>query len=166
MHRLHLRLYVLFLLFLLGASCAVKAQNGKTIYSKREMRRQPLWISLMNDPTTNYYETIRAFREFWKDRVLPKEPFDEGFDQFEREVGLITEQETEKDREREEKNASPKERAESNFYAADVRAFKGWLQDIKPWVRADGSILPLSERELIIQKQIDAQREQERLDKK
>lgn len=166
MHRLHLRLYVLFLLVLLGGNCALRAQNGRTIYSKREMRRQPVWIILMNDPNSNYNETIRAFREFWKDRVLPKEPFDEGFDQFEREVGLITEQETEKEREREEKNASPKERAESNFYAADVRAFKGWLQDIKPWVKADGYILPLSEREAIIQKQIDAQREQERLDKK
>ena len=166
MHRLHLRLYVLFLLFFLCSNCALRAQNIKTNYSNREMRRQPLWISLMKDSTTNYYETIRAFREFWKDRVLPKEPFDEGFDQFEREVGLITEQETEKDREREERNASAKKRAESNFYAADVRAFKGWLQDIKPWVRADGSILTLSEREAIVQKQIEEQREQERLDKK
>jgi hypothetical protein len=108
MHRLHLRLYVLFLLFFLCSNCAVRAQNIKTNYSKREMRRQPVWISLMKDSTTNYYETIRAFREFWKDRVLPKEPFDEGFDQFEREVGLISEQETEKDREREERNASAK----------------------------------------------------------
>jgi hypothetical protein len=158
-------LLLVFLIFLCS-NCALRAQNIKTNYSNREMRRQPLWISLMKDSTTNYYETIRAFREFWKDRVLPKEPFDEGFDQFEREVGLITEQETEKEREREERNASAKKRAESNFYAADVRAFKGWLQDIKPWVRADGSILTLSEREAIVQKQIEEQREQERLDKK
>ena len=121
---------------------------------------------MMNDPQANYFEAIRAFREFWKDRVLPKEPFDEGFDVFEREVGLITENETEKDREREEKNASPKKRAESNFYAADVRAFKGWLQDVKPWVRTDGSIISISEREQIIQKQIQDLREEERKSKK
>lgn len=121
---------------------------------------------MMNDPNANYFETIRAFREFWKDRILPKEPFDEGFDVFEREVGLITEGESEKEREREEKNASAKKRAESNFYAADVRAFKGWLQDVKPWVRSDGSIISINEREQIIQKQIQEQGEEERKNKK
>jgi hypothetical protein len=130
------------------------------------MRRSPLWIEMMNDPNANYFETIRAFREFWKDRILPKEPFDEGFDVFEREVGLITEGESEKEREREEKNASAKKRAESNFYAADVRAFKGWLQDVKPWVRSDGSIISINEREQIIQKQIQEQGEEERKNKK
>jgi hypothetical protein len=166
MHRLQFRFYVLFLFFVLNGNYFLRAQNNTVIFSKKEMRRSPVWIAMMNDPQANYFETIRAFREFWKDRVLPKEPFDEGFDVFEREVGLITENETEIEREREEKNASPKKRAESNFYAADVRAFKGWMQDVKPWVRTDGSIVSQQERESIIQQQINEQREQERKQQK
>jgi len=165
MHRLQFRFYVLFLFLVFSGNSFLRAQSTNS-YSKRDMRRSPLWIEMMNDPNANYFETIRAFREFWKDRILPKEPFDEGFDVFEREVGLITEGESEKEREREEKNASAKKRAESNFYAADVRAFKGWLQDVKPWVRSDGSIISINEREQIIQKQIQEQGEEERKNKK
>lgn len=138
------------------------AQNKSNTYSKRQMRKSPVWIVLMNDPTANYYTTLTAFREFWKNRPLPKEPFEEkGAEQFEKEVGLIGENESEEEREREERNASPKKREEANQYAADVRAFKGWLMDIKPWVLADGSIVPPAERQRIIDQQNAQQREQE-----
>lgn len=59
---------------------------------------------MMDDPKANYYETLKAFRVYWKDRVLPKEPFEtEGAESFEREVGLITDKASEEKREREEK---------------------------------------------------------------
>lgn len=165
MHRLHFWFYTLFLFLVLSGNSFLKGQSSHT-YSKRDMRRSPVWIEMMNNPQANYYETIRAFREFWKNRILPKEAFEEGLDQFEIEVGLITAKESEKEREREARKASPKKREESNFYASDVRAFKGWMQDVKPWLRVDGSIITLAEREAMIQKQIDDQREQERLNKK
>jgi len=138
------------------------AQDQAKQYTKRQMRKTPVWIILMNDPTANYYTTITAFREFWKNRPLPKEPFEEkGAEQFEKEVGLIGDNESEENREREERNASPKKREEANHYAAEVRAFKGWLMEVKPWVLSDGSIVPQAERQRIIDEQNAQQRAQE-----
>ena len=153
MHRLNIRFYVL-LLFVTLSTTLLRAQSTTHKYSEREMRKSPVWIKMMNDPAANYFETIKAFREFWKDRVLPKEAIESGADQFEIEVGLVENAEGEKERERErEEGMSDKKREESNFYAAEVRAFKGWLQDVKPWVRSDGSIVSQVEREAILKQQ-------------
>lgn len=153
--RIHFLLsFCIIFLFLICNQVFAQSSEPKT-YSKRELQKNPVWIELMNDPNANYYETIRAFREFWKDRVLPKEPFENGVDQFEIEVGLVKGNESE-EREREEekeRNADPKKREESMLYAAQVRAFKGWLQEVKPWVRNDGSIIGMAERQAIIDRQ-------------
>lgn len=153
MHRFNFRLYVL-IFFVTLSSTLLRAQGTSRHYSNHEMRKTAVWIEMMNDPSANYFETIKAFREFWKDRVLPKEAIESGSDQFEIEVGLVENAEEEKERERErERDMSDKKREESNFYAAQVRAFKGWLQDVKPWVRSDGSIVSQAEREAILKQQ-------------
>ena len=153
MRSLNSRFYVLFL-FVTLSSTLLRAQSTTHKYSDTEMRKNPVWIKMMNDPTANYFETIKAFREFWKERVLPKEAIESGADQFEIEVGLVEKAEAEKERERErEEGMTDKKREESNFYAAEVRAFKGWMQDVKPWVRSDGSIVSQAEREAILKKQ-------------
>lgn len=155
MHRFNFRLYVLIFFATLSITL-LRAQSTSRNYSTREMRKTAVWIEMMNDPTANYFETIKAFREFWKDRVLPKEAIESGADQFEIEVGLVEDAEGEKERERErEEGITDKKREESNFYAAQVRAFKGWLQDVKPWVRTDGSIVSQAEREAILKQQAE-----------
>lgn len=155
MHRFNFRFYVLFLFLLLTSTTLLRAQSTSTNFSKREMRRSPVWIEMMNDPNANYFETIKAFREFWKDRVLPKEAIETGVDQFEIEVGLEQSEEAERERERErERGMSNREREESLKYAAEVRAFKGWLQDTKPWVRSDGSIISVEERQALLNQQV------------
>ncbi len=56
---------------------------------------------MMDDPQTNYFETLKAFREYYKDRKLPKEPFEnEEMEVFEKEVGLVTDKESEERREK------------------------------------------------------------------
>jgi hypothetical protein len=143
--------YIFILVLFL--SLAVGAQNTTKKYSTRKLKKEPHWIEMMNNPNANYYETIRAFRLYWKDRVLPREPFEtEGMDSFEREVGLIDENESEKEREREERRRA-KQNKKRIDYSAEVRAFKGWLQDVKPWVREDGSIMTEQERQAIVDKQ-------------
>lgn len=153
MHRFNFRLYVLIFFIALSA-IQLQAQSAAKHYSNREMRKSPVWIEMMNDPTANYFETVKAFREFWKDRSLPKEAMESGPDQFEIEVGLVENPEGEEERERELKRGmSDKKREESNFYAAEVRAFKGWLRETKAWVRADGSIISVAERQKLIDQQ-------------
>ena len=36
--------------------------------TKSDYKNNPVWISMMNDPNANYYETVKAFREFFNDR--------------------------------------------------------------------------------------------------
>lgn len=126
------------------------------IYNPKNFKKEPLWILMMDDPNANYYQTIEAFRAFWEDRQLPKEPFeDPRMETFEKEVGLIGEGETEEDRERKlERKKRRKINTETERdYAAQVRAFKGWMQSVKPWVQADGSITSPQEQQRIIDAQ-------------
>src|SRR6478609_2373630 len=98
---------ILSVLFFLFISTLALSQSAGKKYNSKKYKKEPVWIEMMNDPKANYFETIKAFREYWKDRVLPKEPFEtEGAESFEREVGLINEKESEKEREREEKKRS------------------------------------------------------------
>lgn len=145
----------IFISIMLFFALAVNAQQSKKSYSKRQMKKNPIWIEMMNDPNANYFETLKAFRYYWKGKVLPKEPFEnEEADTFEREVGLEEEGASEKEREREKKERLKKGPDKySIMYAADVRAFKGWMQVVKPWVQADGSIVTDEDRQKLIDKQ-------------
>jgi hypothetical protein len=133
------------ILFLLAITFTVNAQN--------ELKKEPVWIKMMDDPNANYFETIKAFRNYYKERPLPKEPNEiEGEDSFEKEVGL-EENEGKKKSKREIKREARKANPKEPSYAAEVRAFRGWFNSIKPWVRADGSIISKEEQQAIIDKQ-------------
>jgi len=124
---------------------------------------EPRWVKMMKDPKANYYETIKSFRKFWKDRPLPKEPFEsEELEVFEKEVGLVSDKESEEERERELKKYKNRKQGEYD-YSAEVKSFKGWMQKVKPWVQADGSIIPEEEQQHIIDRQ---QAELEEIEKK
>jgi hypothetical protein len=150
-----IRIVFLFLLFV-STSYSCLAQDTLKVYNPKEFRKKPIWIEMMNDPNANYYQTIEAFRVFWKDRVMPEEPFEnDKMDTFEREVGLESDEKNEKEREheREERRRERKGTEETMQYASDVRAFKGWIQSVKPWVREDGSIVSQAEQQKIIDAQ-------------
>ena len=124
--------------------------------SEKDYKNNPEWISMMNNPNANYYETVKAFRDFFMDRFLPEEPWDranEGGDPFEKEVGLEVEngsgKKSEMEKERERKIQNPNE----PNYSEEVRAFKSWFYSIKPWVQSDGSIMNPADQQLIIKKQ-------------
>jgi hypothetical protein len=127
--------------------------NAQVKYAKSNYRKHPEWIRMMKDTSANYFETIKAFREYFKDRVLPKEANElKGSDSFETEVGLEemgAGHESEREREHEKRMRNPQE----PDYSAEVRAFKGWFYSIQPWVREDGSIIGPVEQQAIINKQ-------------
>ncbi len=128
------------------------SQKKSGTYNSKKYKKEPVWIKMMDDPQSNYFETIRAFREYYKNRKLPKEPFEnKEMEVFEKEVGLVSDKESEEKREKklERKKANRNEQD----YSAEVRAFKGWMQSVKPWVRADGSIVSVAEQQIILDKQ-------------
>ena len=158
---------ILSSLFLLANSTFSYAQN-KNENSNSEYENSPKWVKMMNDPNSNFFETVKAFREFWKERELPKEPFEnEEMESFEKEVGLIEKSDSEKERLRERKKYANKLKSgKEDDYASEVRAFKGWYFSIQPWVRQDGSIIGVEERQKIIDAQHNELKEIELKDKK
>lgn len=120
---------------------------------KVDYEKEAAWIKMMDDPTVNFYETVKAFREYYKERPLPKEPFEiEGEDDFEKQIGL-EEASGKKKSKRELKREARKVNPNEINYAAEVRAFRGWYYGIQPWVRADGSIINKEEQQAIVDKQ-------------
>ena len=155
-----LRLFIAILLFF---GVLVHAQDKSR---KGNYRKEPVWIQMMDDPKANFFETVKAFRTYYKERPLPKEPNEiEGEDDFERQVGLEDEKGKKKSKrelERETRRAGPNE----INYAAEVRAFRGWFYGVLPWVQADGSIISKEEQQVIIDKQQDELRAVEKANEK
>lgn len=150
---------ILFIILLPFFSATATAQKGSP---KTNYKKNPVWIQMMNDTSANYFETVKAFREYFKERALPKEPFEvEGEDDFEKEVGL-EENEDKKKSKRELRREARKKNPNEPDYAAEVRAFKGWFYRIKPWVKEDGSITGPKEQQAIIDRQQSELRETEK----
>ena len=123
-------------------------------HSLRYYSKHPAWIDMMNDEHANYNETIKAFKYYWKNRALPKEAFDNGTEEFEKMMGL-----SESDEKETEEN---KKGTGAVSYAAEVLAFKGWIQSNQSWVKADGSIMTTQERQDLINNQQSELKEVER----
>ena len=137
--------------------CFVFASTANAQQKQTTEDITPKWIVMMNDENSNYFKTIEEFRKFWEGKALPEEPFeDKEMDVFEKEVGLINDNMSHKERERiEEKAREERKRSKTQTrnYAAEVRAFKGWMMGVKPWVLANGTIVKLEEQQKIIDKQ-------------
>ena len=141
--KLFLAIFLLFVTF-------SQAQNKSNIVNSE---KKPDWILMMDDPKANFFETVKAFRNYYKDRPLPKEPNEvEGEDDFEKQVGLEEvsgKKKSKRELEREARKASPNDIS----YSAEVRAFRGWFYSVQPWVRTDGSIINKEEQQAIIDRQ-------------
>lgn len=166
----HIILLLLITLFGLNAV-------AQTTYNRRDYSSKPLWIKMMNDTSVNYYETVKAFRQFFKRRPLPKEPNEiEGTDRFEIEVGLENEEDgatmaeklKEREREKQRQQTLEARRIARNepSYSAEVRAFRGWFYEVKPWVLPDGRIVGPKEQQAIVDRQHSDQKQVERLNNK
>lgn len=140
----------LFLTILLLFVTISQAQNKST---NVKSEKKPDWILMMDDPNANFFETVKAFRNYYKDRPLPKEPNEvEGEDDFEKQVGLEEsngKKKSQRELEREARKAGPND----IIYSAEVRAFRGWFYSVQPWVRTDGSIISKEEQQAIIDRQ-------------
>ena len=138
---LKLKYILLFILFL--ATFIVNAQPAK---KNVNYSRHPYWIEMMNDPNTNYFETIKAYEIFWEKRKQPKEE-DEVIGQsktIEAKKGFL---------QRWFKSKEEREEEEIKKYAFDVKKFKHWKLVTEPYVQEDGRILSADERLKLWQEQ-------------
>ncbi len=114
---------------------------SQTSESKKleEYREYPHWIHMKEDSSVNYFEAVKAFDEFWKDRKAPIEDDATG--------------EAEKDKEKEWTLARRilhtkeyKLEKESEAYRFEHKKFKHWQLTVEPYVQPDGRILTSDEQ--------------------
>jgi len=61
--------FYLFFIFLFLFFSTLTAQNNSQAKEK-DTSDYPYWIEMMQDPSANYYQTVRAFNLYWKDREI------------------------------------------------------------------------------------------------
>lgn len=104
-------------------------------YSKRYMKKNPVWIEMIKDPNVNYFEAIKAYDLFWKGRNKPMEE-NEAIGQKKSGEGSNEEKDSRK-RIREKK----REKELYRQYGLEVKKFEHWKKRVKPYVQPDGKIL-------------------------
>lgn len=90
----------------------------------------PLWIDMMNNPRSNYYDAVAAFDLYWQNREKPAEESGEGKDIYGKEK---SEEEKEKDAKK------------SIQYVYEYKQFLNWKERNKNLVKPDGTIMTAEE---------------------
>lgn len=108
--------------------------------SDKYYKKNPVWIEMMDDPKTNYFEAIKAYDLFWKNRPYPREEKDV-LDQKKEDGNKEKEIEN-----RKEIKERKKEAANFKKYGLHVKKFEHWKKRVLPFVQPDGRILTEEEK--------------------
>lgn len=149
-------IYFLFIIIFISTFSA-RAQISTPTPASMET---PVWVTMMEDPNTNYFAALKAYNEYWKTHVRP--PGEE--EEMERNQNgrrqLTKEEEREREREeRRKKKLSGAELERTEYLKYQTKRFENWTREVKPWVQEDGRILTDEERTQIWQKQQQEQQE-------
>ncbi len=95
----------------------------------------PVWITMMNDTNANYFEVVKAYDAFWKDRVKPESE--------EEMQDAAKSGHADKDN---DPHGAP-----LNQYAFECKKYEHWLQEVQPYIQPNGHILTPHEQLLLWQ---------------
>lgn len=108
---------------------------------------------MMKDPKANYYEAVKAFNLYWKNKEKPIEEME------------ILNEDMSKHEKREHKRfekklskMTPTQRQAFDELAYQFKRFKDWQRENAPYVQEDGSILSQEERNKIWEQIQDARK--------
>lgn len=145
-------LALVFLMILFWSPLANAQTTGKQ-YDPALYKEKPVWIDMMQDPGVNFFETVKAFREYWTGYELPEEPEEMELNgRFKRDIGLKSDKAIARDT-APERPLPKRTDTNGNDLGYEVKQFKGWFRDSQPWVRKDGHIMTLEERQQLIDRQ-------------
>ena len=119
--------------------------------------KEPVWIKMMDDPKTNYYEAVKAFEEYWKHHEMPvdEEELMGEENKSMKEIEKEKERERKKEKEKSWSEDDLKKQGEKEEMKYQVKRFKQWVREVKPFVQEDGRILSEEERMKSWKKQQD-----------
>jgi hypothetical protein len=132
------------LLILAAIPYQMNAQT--TVHSDKEYQRNPYWMSMLDDPNANYFETVKAYTLYFEAHPMPKEEDDI--------IGMKGATETEKKHKGEwlRHLFSGKKEVSEQELAFAIKKYKFWCINVTPWVQDDGSILSAEQRLEILSK--------------
>ena len=127
--------FISMLTLLIISSDLISQTTSKRInYSKH-----PYWIEMMNDSKANYFETIKAYEQFWQNKKIPLEEDDI--------IGQTKKEPTKNNfLYKWFKSKEEREEEEIKKYSFDIKKFKHWKLKVTPFVQEDGTILDADER--------------------
>ena len=105
-------------IFISCKNLQIHQHNRKSVNDTADF---PYWISMIDSPNVNYYQAVRAFELYWKNREIPVENDGEGKDIFNKDA-----------KEKDQKSVQ---------YAYEYKRFLNWQQRNKNLVTPDGTIL-------------------------
>jgi hypothetical protein len=125
-----MKVNIILILMLLSSAVAAAQQSGT--YTEKQYAKEPLWIDMVDDTLTNYFEAEKAYAIYWQHHEKPETEHD-----------IIGE--------REERKKIPSKRKQRKLEAEDamhmaVRKYEKWHELIIPYVKEDGHIMYPSER--------------------
>ena len=124
---------LLIALFIIVVTINVQSQS----VSKKDLNyaKHPYWIAMIDDTTANYFETIKAYDGFWKNREKPKKE--------EETIGMKGATEKEK----KEKSNWIKRLFENDieknqtWYTYQCKRYEHWKIMMQAYVQPDGTML-------------------------
>ena len=133
--------------------CLSLGANAQTNSGATTASNQPIWVQMMSDENVNYFEAVEAFNSYFKTHPMPDLEVEEELMGGDLKAKEDYEKEMKRDNKStltEQERKSMVEREQMNY---QVKRFRNWMKESKPFVQADGHILTCSERATIWQKQ-------------
>lgn len=133
--------------------CLSMGVNAQTNSGATTASDQPIWVQMMSDENVNYFEAVEAFNSYFKTHPMPDLEVEEELMGGDLKAKEDYEKEMKRDNKStltEQERKSMVEREQMNY---QVKRFRNWMKESKPFVQADGHILTGSERAAIWQKQ-------------
>lgn len=137
---------IIFIFLLMGFAAFPQA---KSHFTKKEMKKKPLWIEMQNDEHVNYFEALKAFELYFTDHKFPvMEEEEMAHNEKLKERILKSEAKYKRKKRKEiiEPNESEKEKHEETKLAFEVKRFEHWEMQTRPFVKEDGSIMSADEQ--------------------
>ncbi|OJW82920.1 MAG: hypothetical protein BGO69_02470 [Bacteroidetes bacterium 46-16] len=128
-----------FMLLCLLLCCTATVHAQQKQYTDKDYARTPVWIDMMDDTTTNYFEAEKAYKIYWQHHEKPGGEHDIIGEHAEREKIPS-------------KHRQKKIRQDDDMRMA-VKKYERWRQRVLPYVQQDGRILGPAQRLAIFEAQ-------------
>lgn len=142
-----LRTVFLAFVFMLLAGSAFS--QAKTHFTKKEMKKNPVWIQMITGENVNYFEAVKAFELYFTTHRFPVMEEEEMAKNENLKERILKSEKKYKKRKRKEvtePGESEKEKHEEKKLAFEVKRFNHWEMKTRPYVKEDGSIMTAEEQ--------------------